>query len=363
MKYLFPIDFLSVRKIFILQALILTLSSFAQKELVPNGSFEILKGRSQFVSSAPPWKALNTVDLYRAVFFLDTTKNKGPRTGRCYTGLRFQPKYKEYMYVKLVHPLKEGTEYKFEMYLRLAPWSNVRLKTFTAFFSKKIYTLKDIVTSDYAVDTLDKKGLEDPQHSWWKLAGTYTAHGGEKFMTLGNFMGKTEKDMVKIKGRKIGHLKEAYYFIDDISLISPEDTTKPIAPIVKDSIKVDTTSVPKPDFKTGEIIALKNIFFDTDRSELLPESFVELDRLVKILKANKNLEIQINGHTDNQGRDERNLVLSEERAQAVYEYLKSQGVQNKMTYAGFGKTKPVASNSTEEGRAKNRRVEFEVLKQ
>jgi OmpA-OmpF porin, OOP family len=362
LKKLFSFSFSKYRSWILLAFILFSISSFAQKELVPNGSFEIKKGKSNFISSAPPWKAINTVDLYHSVFFLDTTKYKGPRTGRCYTGLRFQPKYKEYMYVKLVHPLKEGTEYKFEVHLRLSAWSNVKLKSFTALFSKKLYTIRDVITEENVIDTLDKKGLEDPEHKWLKLSGTYIALGGEKYLTLGNFVANTEKDMVKIRGRKKGKLKEAYYFIDDVSLISPEDTTKPI-PVVKDTVKADTVAVPKTEFKTGQVIELKNIFFETDKSELLPESFTELNKLVKVLNQNKNLEIQINGHTDNQGKNQRNLVLSEERAQAVYEYLKGQGVQNKMSYAGFGSTKPVAANSTEEGRAKNRRVEFEVLKQ
>lgn len=74
--------------------------------------------------------------------------------------------------------------------------------------------------------------------------------------------------------------------------------------------------------------------------------------------------IQINGHTDNIGSKERNLELSVGRAKAVYEYLISTGIeQNRLSYKGFGDTLPISSNDTDEGRAKNRRVEFQILSQ
>lgn len=337
----------------------------AQKNLVPNGGFEIIKGKSKFISAAPPWKALSTVDHYRVPFFLDTEKYKGPRTGKCYVGLRFQPKYKEYMYVKLEKSLKEGVSYPFELYFRLGPWSNVKLQTFAAYFSKRILTVKDKLDPEFMIDTISKKGLDGEAGNWMRLSGIYTAKGGEKFLTISNFAANTSKQMVKIKGAPKAKIKEAYYFVDDVSLLDFTDTVKITLKdtVVKDTVRIDTLAKALPVYKTGEIIQLKNIFFDTDKSELLPESFVELNKLVDILKTYKTMEIQINGHTDNTGTNERNLALSEERAQAVYEYLTSQGIQNKMTYAGFGSSKPIATNETAEGRAKNRRVEVEILKQ
>ncbi len=111
----------------------------------------------------------------------------------------------------------------------------------------------------------------------------------------------------------------------------------------------------------GTVVVLNNIFFDFNRSDLHPTSYVELDRLVDYLKHNQ-VRIEIGGHTDDQGTHEYNDKLSTERARAVYDYLIAQGIPTEqLTYHGYGKRNPIADNSTEEGRAINRRTEFKVI--
>ncbi len=113
--------------------------------------------------------------------------------------------------------------------------------------------------------------------------------------------------------------------------------------------------------KTGESVVLKNIFFETNSFELKKESTVELDKLSQLLKDNPAMKIEIGGHTDNIGSDQSNQTLSENRAKAVNDYLVKAGiVATRLTYKGYGKTKPIATNDTEEGRALNRRTEFTV---
>ncbi len=115
--------------------------------------------------------------------------------------------------------------------------------------------------------------------------------------------------------------------------------------------------------EVGEEIRLNNLFFDTDKSDLKQTSELELDRLVRFLKNNPNISIQINGHTDNVGQAAYNVALSERRAQSVVNYLISKGIaKERLTSKGFGMTKPVASNDTAEGKASNRRVEMRILK-
>ena len=110
-------------------------------------------------------------------------------------------------------------------------------------------------------------------------------------------------------------------------------------------------------------IPLKNVFFDYDKYSLKPESFPELNRFANFLKKNPNLKIEISGHTDDKGADDYNNNLSGNRAKSVKKYLVSQGCnENMLSAKGYGKFKPIADNSTEAGRAKNRRVEFKVLK-
>ncbi|MFI5135733.1 MAG: OmpA family protein, partial [Chitinophagales bacterium] len=112
----------------------------------------------------------------------------------------------------------------------------------------------------------------------------------------------------------------------------------------------------------GASMILHNIFFETDSYVLKDESKVELNKLVDLLNQNPSLKILIGGHTDNQGSDQHNQTLSENRAKAVYDYLISNGITaSRLSYKGFGETKPIATNDTDEGRAQNRRTEFTVV--
>jgi len=115
--------------------------------------------------------------------------------------------------------------------------------------------------------------------------------------------------------------------------------------------------------EVGQTVRLNNIFFDSGKSDLRPESFPELDRLVTTLEKNPKMQIEISGHTDDVGADDVNLKLSSDRANAVKDYLLSKGIaQATVTAVGFGETKPVASNTTDDGKQLNRRVEFTIVK-
>lgn len=115
--------------------------------------------------------------------------------------------------------------------------------------------------------------------------------------------------------------------------------------------------------EAGEIIRLNNIFFETNKSELKPESYAELDRLVTLLKKNPSMQIEIRGHTDSDGDDNYNRQLSEARAKAVYNYLVYKKIDpSRLKSKGYGETSPVAPNTTAKGKALNRRVEFFIVK-
>lgn len=114
--------------------------------------------------------------------------------------------------------------------------------------------------------------------------------------------------------------------------------------------------------ESGERIALRNVFFETGRWEIVKGSEYELNKVAELLNQNPTLRIELGGHTDNVGRPEANQKLSEQRAKAVYDYLISKGIAtNRLTYKGYGETQPVATNDTEEGRSENRRTEIKVL--
>ncbi|MCB9168968.1 MAG: PD40 domain-containing protein [Flavobacteriales bacterium] len=114
--------------------------------------------------------------------------------------------------------------------------------------------------------------------------------------------------------------------------------------------------------EAGETVALRNIFFETASFALLPASNAELDKLVKLMQDNPSLHIELGGHTDDVGSEADNLRLSDQRANAVREYLIGKGIDAERVRAiGYGETRPIASNDTEEGRAQNRRTEVKVL--
>jgi OOP family OmpA-OmpF porin len=111
----------------------------------------------------------------------------------------------------------------------------------------------------------------------------------------------------------------------------------------------------------GQIVRLNNVFFDFDKFDLRPESFVELDRVVKLLHENPSITIEMSAHTDSHGTDEYNFKLSDNRARSCMEYIISKGISaNRITSQGYGESKPVTENETDEGRQMNRRVEFKI---
>lgn len=112
----------------------------------------------------------------------------------------------------------------------------------------------------------------------------------------------------------------------------------------------------------GSTIVLSNVYFGFNQFTLLPDSYVELDRLVLLLQENPTVWIQISGHTDNQGNSSYNQKLSELRALSVKEYLISRGIDKfRLKHVGLGSSKPLSSNDTEEGRQMNRRTELTIL--
>ena len=111
----------------------------------------------------------------------------------------------------------------------------------------------------------------------------------------------------------------------------------------------------------GQQVIMKNIFFNTNEYTLLPSSLSEIETLTNLLNSNKNIHIEIQGHTDNTGSNTTNQKLSIDRAKAVYDRLISNGVATeRLSYKGYGQTQPVAANDSEEHRKLNRRTSFLV---
>lgn len=127
--------------------------------------------------------------------------------------------------------------------------------------------------------------------------------------------------------------------------------------------QAEKLKIEKEEIKVGETFQLNNVYFAFNKWDLLPESFDELNTVVKFLTDNPKVEIEVSGHTDNIGSESYNLELSDKRAASVKNYLVSKGIDAKrITSKGYGKSKPIAENTTELGREQNRRVEFTITK-
>ena len=146
---------------------------------------------------------------------------------------------------------------------------------------------------------------------------------------------------------KYGYL----FFSDNFSLSNIFEISEPF---IKD--------VPLQPIKVGKSVILENIFYEFDSYLLKDESKIELDKLVQFMKTYPSVKIEISGHTDDIGTNEYNMTLSEQRAGSVAEYLMNSSIDNeRIKYVGYGFSKPLISNDSEEGRALNRRTELVII--
>lgn len=161
-----------------------------------------------------------------------------------------------------------------------------------------------------------------------------------------------EYQIILVVGRKYG-----YYAVADKYLSQSENMDLVHLPEYRKENQ-NLTLVP---IETGQSITMNNLFFDTKQWTLKPESYLELNRIVKFLEQNPQVKIEIGGHTDDVGSDENNQILSAKRAYEVYQYFVSKSVTvERLLYIGYGETKPKVPNTSDYNRALNRRVELMI---
>jgi OmpA-OmpF porin, OOP family len=275
-----------------------------------------------------------------------------PHGGNAYGGICIRRKFIEYLETKLSETLIKDKEYLVEYYISRANKSLGSVNEFGVIFTKKIIlgALDHGMSFKPALDFKSSKAYRDKKE-WIKMSGVYKAKGDENVIVLGYF------NYEHPEGKRIF----AHYYIDDVSVTliekEPDSTAKTeSAAIPQKQNIIPATFSPVP----GERMTLKNIFFDINKSVLLPASFSELDKLAQYLKENNN-SIEISGHTDNTGNEEQNKTLSEARAKAVADYLILKDIDaSRINFLGYGSSKPIAPNNTDEGKQKNRRVEFVI---
>lgn len=282
---------------------------------------------------------------------------------------------REYIQGVLLEKLEAGKEYCVSFYASRAESSKWATSNLGAYVGQRAYDsfayVPDFLRLKYDVSVASPNPLRSNK-DWEKISGTFVAKGGERFITIGIF----DTDSLLVVEKQNDYKNSSFYYIDDVSIVPVEGAgscDEMIAEKVFDEIKPPPPppipTVPavaefdpnKVDFVVGDRLILKNVYFDLDKADLLPMSFKELDLLIKSLQNNPNMKISLEGHTDNQGSATYNRALSEKRVQSVKNYLVSKGIDtNRLTKYSYGMERPIATNSTEEGRAKNRRVEFRV---
>lgn len=270
----------------------------------------------------------------------------------------------EYIQGSLSEPLKANEKYIVEFYVSLAECSKLALQNLGVYFCEKVTKEKTVELLKLTPQVTTHVNLSDTS-KWIAINETYIAKGNEKYFIIGCF-----NNGKKVKFKKVSPSKDiadprdyAYYYIDNV-IIRPE-TESTIVKTETQTITKETIKPISPDIKVevGNTFVLNNISFTTASYELTEVSFKELDKLVELMNKNPTIAILISGHTDNIGDKKDNLNLSKHRAESVLKYLVSKGINKTRTESeGYGDTKPIANNDTDEGRKTNRRVEVTITK-
>jgi OmpA-OmpF porin, OOP family len=348
-------------------------SEGSQPNLVPNASFEDFAGfpigwyykGADFDNVMQYWSSPTTAspDAYGPRVRVPASwSEKGfghqaPRTGRGMAGITVfgcemgKPHCREYVQIQLTEPLVIGQSYIVDFWVsHLA--KSLKVNNLGAYFSqKKMHEVNEsklgVVPQVKAEEVLDAEGGR-----WVHFSGKFTAYTDAKWLIIGNFF--ADEQTVKITPSVSDPLNFAYYYIDDVSV----KKTEPVL-----NVPVPENDLTRIKIEVGKIIRLNDIYFESDRAELMPQSNTELNKLLRVMNENPTLEIEIVGHTDNVGNAEYNTILSKKRAAQVAEYLVRNGVRSgRIRHNGLGSFQPFAANDSEESRQLNRRVEFRILK-
>lgn len=283
-------------------------------------------------------------------------------SGTCYAGFfaHSHGAYREYMQTRLSTPLEKNKTYLFTMYISLADYSRASIEQLgVCFLSDKVeYNSFNVITNLNPTYIKLENSISKQIDKWHQVSVTYKARGSERYILIGSFeTGQISKTKFKMPKDIKSHInqkydRDAYYFVDDVSLVETIAIEEPIVPI---QFEPTTTN----EIHSDTLFVFKNVLFKTNETALLPSSYSELDMLAEYLSKNVELIIEINGHTDNTGNEKKNKKLSTGRAKAVCDYLISKNInKNRILFAGYGSSKSIASNDTEEGKQQNRRVEF-----
>ncbi len=335
--------------------------------LIPNNSFEAYDGvpigwfynGNQFSRLVKYWKSptMASPDAFGpGVMVPPHWKKKGfgvinATHGSSFIGLTLygcsngKPHCREYVQIQLIDSLVPGQKYRLEM--DVAHLENaLHVNNLSIYFSREAFCEKTDGLIEKRPQLTWNEILIPKKDYWLKLSKDFIADSTYNYITIGNYYSDDQSEI----DRENALYEYAYYYIDNVSL-------KKVPPIIPQELPPD--DITRETLEVGKTIQLKNIYFDLDKSDLLPRSYLELNKLVNIMFENPMMRIEVHGHTDIQGESDYNVELSKNRALAVTNYLVQSGVHHsRIDYRGFGSDIPIAENTSEEGRQMNRRVEI-----
>lgn len=359
----------------------------AAQNLLANPSFEQINFCCEYGSKCAPkgWFNTNLTGINSAIFVERAKTDFGKRCIQLRLFDTGKPHKRQYVFTPLLCQLVKNEQYAFSVWVRA---DFIAVKELHVILGDSMF----VRFEDRRIDaepsiTLEhkKKFIYDKKGRWINLTGLYTAKGNERFLTFGYLLPDAEIESKQIRNGP----RYAFVSVDSMSLVPVNskaacdlaaetkkyysegrrhlfnvpcggDSAFNLFPfLLKDTLPMAQHNG-EPYVEERQTRIWRNLMFDFDKSELLPQSYPVIDSLVDDLLFNPEISLVISGHTDNSGNPEYNLNLSNQRAKAVADYMTAKGiVQSRIRWQGLGDKQPIADNTTERGRATNRRVEFE----
>ncbi len=370
-----------------LLALSVGLFSFGQdsENMVENPGFEQIEGkikREGAISVAVGWMSPTKTgaDLFSAKVKdgFGTPKNfvgfEEPHGGKNYIGIRtFSYNDKEprqYASTKMKLPLRKDAMYCVKFYVSMAEGSKYAANNMGINFSKKQYNIdenKHILVPTH-VKHRDNPVFNAP-FGWDEVCATYVASGGEKYLTIGNFMSNAETQNQRLKKMKDftgTSVIASYYYIDDVSVVMIDDESECDCKIkeleVKTTYTYEVAAVNPEGMKPDLVVRYTELYFGYAKSDFTKSDYEHLANIEKVMTENTDLKLTITGHMDSdEVADDNCIALDKARAQKVKEHLMAKGIDGtRITVSGKGADAPQSTSGDEIGQAKNRRVTFKV---
>ncbi len=356
------------------------------QNLILNPSFEssaCAEFIGAFGSRTSEWSSptFGTTDLFNPCATGNTgvpvnfNGNQAAKFGEQYAGCYFYSKnnYREYIQGKFSSSLEKDKKYKVSFYLNLAENSDFAIKSIGFLLTKKKFKvathqnlskkiLRKLNIERDSVYNIDNDYFLDNTKEWIYVSKEIIATGGEKFITIGNFASNALTPKSQVLDVLVNRM--SYYYIDMIDVVPSENLRHmdEDLDIQKDVevVKVDEKLLIEAD----STIVFENVTFNFNSSKLSNQAVEILNAVYEYLILNDNIKVQIKGHTDNIGSAKFNQLLSENRVASVARYLTNLGLnETRILRLGYGNSRPISTNKTDQGRLLNRRVEFKMISQ